>query len=104
MISMICLEYASAKAQLRLVRHEGSAPSLPDAVALANVCRKTPGLLFANAAVLYALAPAAVYFIPDNSNWLIAAQVLSPTLDLHAIAACVMVTYMIFQTTSREVT
>lgn len=36
--------------------------------------RKTPGLLYAIAFLLYGLAPAAVYFVPDNSNWLIAAQ------------------------------
>lgn len=37
--------------------------------------RKTPGLLFAAALALYALAPAAVFLIPDNGNWLIGAQV-----------------------------
>jgi Protein of unknown function (DUF1118) len=38
-------------------------------------CRNTPGKLFAAAFALYALAPAAVYFLPDTSNGLIAAQV-----------------------------
>jgi Protein of unknown function (DUF1118) len=37
--------------------------------------RNTPGKLFAAAFALFALAPAAVYFLPDNSNGLIAAQV-----------------------------
>ena len=38
-------------------------------------CSNTPGLLFTIAFVLYAVAPAAVYFIPDDSTPLIAAQV-----------------------------
>lgn len=38
-------------------------------------CRNTPGLLFTAAFALYALAPAAVYLLPDTSNGFIAAQV-----------------------------
>lgn len=38
-------------------------------------CRNTPGLLFTAAFALYALAPAAVYLLPDSSNGFIAAQV-----------------------------
>jgi Protein of unknown function (DUF1118) len=37
--------------------------------------RNTPGKLFAAAFALFALAPAAVYFLPDNSSGLIAGQV-----------------------------
>jgi hypothetical protein len=46
----------------------------------AAVDRNTPGKLFAAAFALFALAPAAVYFLPDNSNGLIAAQVALVTL------------------------
>lgn len=41
-------------------------------------CRNTPNLLFTAAFALYALAPAAVYFLPDNTTALIAAQVCLP--------------------------
>ena len=37
--------------------------------------RETPGKLFALAFALYALAPAAVYMLPDDSTPLLAAQI-----------------------------
>jgi hypothetical protein len=41
----------------------------------AGLRSNTPGVLFAAAFALYAVAPAAVYFIPDDSTPLIVAQV-----------------------------
>lgn len=41
---------------------------------IGDLRRNTPSLLFTAAFALYALAPAAVYFLPDNSTGLIAAQ------------------------------
>ncbi len=43
-------------------------------VKMSLICRNTPGLLFTAAFAMYALAPAAVYFLPDNSTGLVAAQ------------------------------
>ncbi len=52
--------------QLRLYTHVMKAAGLRS---------NTPGVLFAAAFALYAVAPAAVYFIPDDSTPLIVAQV-----------------------------
>ena len=46
---------------------------------LAFLRSNTPGLLFTVAFALYAVAPAAVYFIPDDSTPLIVAQVTPRT-------------------------
>lgn len=48
--------------------------------------RNTPGKLFAAAFALFALAPAAVYFLPDNSNGLIAAQVSAWLTDCTTVS------------------
>ncbi len=46
----------------------------PAAPTLAGARRNTPGALFALAAALGVAAPAIVYFIPDSSAGLVAAQ------------------------------
>ena len=49
----------------------------------------TPGLLFTVAFALYTIAPAAVYFIPDDSTALIVAQVTSEREALsRSLQAC----------------
>ena len=42
--------------------------------------RETPGKLFGLAFALYALAPAAVYLLPDDSTPLLAAQIAAVAL------------------------
>ncbi len=61
-------------------------PSVIDALTCVRAAsgRNTPGLLFKVAFALYTVAPAAVYFIPDDSAPLIVAQVTQ--LALHSFS------------------
>jgi len=53
-----------------------------------NLCfRDTPGLLFGFAFVLFLIGPAAVYLLPDDSNVLIAVQVIAASVGAFGGAA-----------------